>query len=223
MNEPNTLLLFGDSNTHCTMPMRELGERNRHPLNVRWTSLIASKLGDDWRVIDEGLPGRTTVHDDPIEGAHKNGATVLPAILETHRSISVIAIMLGTNDLKYRFGVNAFDIAQSIGKLIRIIRASDCGPEGEPPKIIVIAPPPIQDPAIVESPLHNSSVLTLITLSGSMAEAANKATGPPMMIPNVAVKNITSAFEPNCLIPLKSILRQSKIKEAGNIYRDATK
>lgn len=145
MNEPKTLLLFGDSNTHCTMPMRELGERNRHPLNIRWTSLLARKLGDNWRVIDEGLPGRTTVHNDPIEGEHKNGASVLPAILETHQCISVIAIMLGTNDLKFRFGVNAFDIAQSIGKLIRIIRASGCGPKGESPKIIVIAPPPIKE------------------------------------------------------------------------------
>jgi hypothetical protein len=62
-----------------------------------------------------------------------------------------------------------------------------------------------------------------MTLSGSIAEAANKATGPPMMIPNVAVKNITRALEPNCLIPLKSILRQSKIKEAGSMYLDATK
>ena len=145
MNEPKTLLIFGDSNTHCTMPIQELGERNRYPLNVRWTTLLAHKLGENWRVIDEGLPGRTTVHDDPIEGAYKNGATVLPAILETHRPISVIVIMLGTNDLKFRFRVNAFDIAQSIGKLLQIVRKSGCGPNGEPPKIIVISPPAIKE------------------------------------------------------------------------------
>ena len=34
---------------------------------------MANALGDDWTLIEEGLPGRTTVHDDPIEGIHLNG------------------------------------------------------------------------------------------------------------------------------------------------------
>jgi lysophospholipase L1-like esterase len=207
MNEPNTLLLFGDSNTHCTMPMRELGERNRHPLNVRWTSLIASKLGDDWRVIDEGLPGRTTVHDDPIEGAHKNGATVLPAILETHRSISVIAIMLGTNDLKYRFGVNAFDIAQSIGKLIRIIRASDCGPEGEPPKIIVIAPPPIQEVGALAKMFKEGGKLSLDLGKEIKIVAKRENVLFADLNNHVCVSNIDGVhYEPEAMEPIATLM-----------------
>ena len=96
-----------------------------------------------WQVIEEGLPGRTTVHDDPIEGAHRNGLTVLPAILESHRPIDVVILMLGTNDLKQRFSVNALDIALSLAKLVLAIRASGCGPDGAAPGVILVAPPPI--------------------------------------------------------------------------------
>lgn len=142
---PKTLLLYGDSNTHGTMPLRALGQLERHPIDQRWPQQLAKSLGRDWRVLDEGLPGRTTVHDDPVEGPHKNGARVLPAVLESHRPIDCIVLMLGTNDLKPRFAVGAMDIAQSLAKLIRLIRASGCGPAGEAPRIVLIAPPPIEE------------------------------------------------------------------------------
>ena len=72
----------------------------------RWAGRLA-RLLPDWEVIAEGHPGRTTVHDDPVEGAHRNGLTVLPALLESHRPVDVVLVMLGTNDLKERFSVNA--------------------------------------------------------------------------------------------------------------------
>jgi lysophospholipase L1-like esterase len=94
-------------------------------------------------VIEEGLPGRTTVHDDPIEGAHRNGLAVLPAVLESHRPIDAVIVMLGTNDLKQRFSVSALDIALSLEKLVLAVRASACGPDGAAPGVILVAPPPI--------------------------------------------------------------------------------
>ena len=139
---PRTILCYGDSNTHGTMPMPDLGAMGRFGRNVRWTGQLAALL-PDWQVIEEGLPGRTTVHDDPIEGAHRNGLTVLPAILESHRPIDVVILMLGTNDLKQRFSVNALDIALSLEKLVLAIRGSGCGPDGAAPGVILVAPPPI--------------------------------------------------------------------------------
>jgi lysophospholipase L1-like esterase len=96
-----------------------------------------------WQVIAEGLPGRTTVHDDPVEGLHRNGLSVLPAILESHRPVDVVLLMLGTNDLKSRFAVNATDIALSLERLVLAIRASGCGPDGGAPGVLLVAPPPI--------------------------------------------------------------------------------
>ncbi|MCV2874637.1 GDSL-type esterase/lipase family protein [Rhodobacteraceae bacterium XHP0102] len=146
---PKTLLLFGDSNTHGTVPLRVLGQFERYPINLRWPQRLSDTLGSGWRVIDEGLPGRTTVHDDPVEGPHKNGARVLPAILESHRPIDCVVIMLGTNDLKPRFAVGPVDIAQSVAKLIQAVRATSCGPAGDAPAIVVIAPPPIEERGVL--------------------------------------------------------------------------
>ena len=137
-----TILCYGDSNTHGTMPMPDLGSMGRYDRQTRWPGQLAARL-PDWQVIEEGLPGRTTVHDDPVEGAHRNGLTVLPAILESHRPVDVVILMLGTNDLKQRFSVNALDIALSLERLVLAIRASGCGPGGTAPGVILVAPPPI--------------------------------------------------------------------------------
>lgn len=139
-----TVLCFGDSNTHGTPPATALDAPSaRFGRATRWPTLMAGHLDPDWLVIEEGHPGRTTVHDDPIEGAHRNGLTVLPALLETHKPIDAVILMLGTNDLKNRFSVNATDIALSLERLISIIRAFACGPDGKSPHILMVAPPPI--------------------------------------------------------------------------------
>jgi lysophospholipase L1-like esterase len=137
-----TLLLFGDSNTHGTMPMPDLGFSGRFDRDERWAGRLA-KLLPDWEVIAEGHPGRTTVHDDPVEGAHRNGLTVLPALLESHRPVDVVLVMLGTNDLKERFSVNAGDIGLSLERLVRVILTSEAGPERTAPGVLLVAPPPI--------------------------------------------------------------------------------
>ncbi len=137
-----TLLLFGDSNTHGTMPMPDLDFEGRFSREERWAGRLA-KLLSDWEVIAEGHPGRTTLHDDPIEGPHRNGLTVLPALLESHRPVDVVLVMLGTNDLKHRFSVNAPDIGLSLERLVRMIQASGAGPGGGAPGVLLVAPPPV--------------------------------------------------------------------------------
>lgn len=141
--QQRTLLCYGDSNTHGTLPVTRRGERQRLAPDERWPGVAAAALGDGWRVVEEGLPGRTTLHSDPIEGAHLNGLAMLPAILASHRPIDMVALMLGTNDLKRRFGVSAAEIGESLSRLGREIRASDAGPHGAAPALLLIAPPPI--------------------------------------------------------------------------------
>nr|MDQ3302571.1 hydrolase [Actinomycetota bacterium] len=87
-----TVLCYGDSNTWGSNP--ETGER--FAPHVRWPGVLAWELGDGFCVIEEGLPGRTTVRDDPIEGAHKNGRTYLRACLESHKPLDLVTVMLGT-------------------------------------------------------------------------------------------------------------------------------
>lgn len=134
------ILLYGDSNTFGTAPMSALGAEAVHARGARWGDVLARTLGDDWEVVIEGLPGRTTVHDDPIEGAYRNGLTVLPAILHSHKPIDVLAICLGTNDQKHRFGLLAQDVALGLARLAREALAS-----GVVGKVLLIAPPPLKE------------------------------------------------------------------------------
>lgn len=137
------ILCYGDSNTHGTRAMRYPGERRRYRGHVRWPGRLAGALDGVAKVIEAGLPGRTTVHDDPVEGAHKNGLAVLPAVLESHAPLDVVILMLGTNDLKARFAVGPLEVAQSAERLVLAIAGSRCGPEGTAPGVLLVAPVPI--------------------------------------------------------------------------------
>ncbi len=143
MNTEKTILCFGDSNTHGTMPMRDLSDSRRFGRDERWPGVLASALAPGFHVIEEGHPGRTTVHPDPLEGVHKNGLAVLPAILESHTPVDLVIVMLGTNDLKARFSVTPFDIALGTSNILDTISASDCGRNGKPPALLLVCPPPI--------------------------------------------------------------------------------
>jgi lysophospholipase L1-like esterase len=138
-----SLVCFGDSNTHGTIPMEHIDDTRRFGTDRRWTGLLARDLGAAWRLHEEGLPGRTTVHADPIEGEHLSGLAAVPIVVGTHTPIDAMAVMLGTNDLKARFGIQASDVAAGIERLIVTIRMS-CQMFGRPqPSILLIAPAPI--------------------------------------------------------------------------------
>jgi lysophospholipase L1-like esterase len=144
-DQPPTVLLFGDSNTHGSCPMGSFADRRRFAPGVRWPGVLRAHLPAGTLVIEEGQPGRTTLHDDPIEGAHRNGLRALPMLLDTHRPIDLVVIMLGTNDMKARFPVTAADIALSVGKLLQTVAASDAGPGGRAPAAFVVCPPPVEE------------------------------------------------------------------------------
>ena len=144
-----TVLCFGDSNTHGTRAMQAIGERGRFDKDVRWTGVMGANLPDDFTIIEEGLPGRTTVFDDPIEGAHKNGMRTLRALLESHREIDLVIIMLGTNDLKHRFSVTASDIATGAEKLVIEARNALVGPDGTTSQILLVAPVPVAEVGVL--------------------------------------------------------------------------
>lgn len=68
------ILCFGDSNTWGY----DGESRERLPWGVRWTSLLQEKLNkEEYRVIEEGLCGRTTVFEDPLRDGRK-GTALLP-------------------------------------------------------------------------------------------------------------------------------------------------
>jgi lysophospholipase L1-like esterase len=132
------VVCFGDSNTWGANP----DGSGRFAPDVRWTGVLQANLGPDYKVVEEGLNGRTTNIDDTIE-EDRNGRRHLPSLLESHRPFDLIVIMLGTNDLKTRNHRAAADIAQSAAKLADLSRKSMCGPNDGAPRVLLMAPPAI--------------------------------------------------------------------------------
>ncbi len=136
-----TILCFGDSNTWGCVPTNPLVVE-RYANEMRWTGVLNQQLGDGYDIIEEGLNGRTTVWDDPVESIMSGKAYLMPC-LTSHMPLDLVILMLGTNDLKQRFSVSAFDIAESAGSLVKMIQKSEIGPAGEAPQVLLLAPPPL--------------------------------------------------------------------------------
>ena len=133
-----TIVCYGDSNTWGHNPATQ----DRFPIEQRWTGVLAQELGAGYRIVEEGLGGRTTIWDDPIE-EWRNGKTYLLPCLWSHRPIDLVTIMLGTNDLKERFSVSAYDIAAGAGVIVDLTLRSGAGPNGGAPQVLLMAPPVI--------------------------------------------------------------------------------
>lgn len=137
-----TILVFGDSNSHGTPPLETLPSEGRYARADRWPEVMADALGHE--VVCDCLPGRTTVHDDPVEGGMRNGATVLPSTLHAHKPLDLVILMLGTNDLKNRFSVSAWEIARSVIRLCEMTRA-----EAVAKDIMIVAPAPVREAGVL--------------------------------------------------------------------------
>ncbi len=134
-----TILCFGDSNTWGSDPTT--GERFAR--DVRWPGVLRATLGPEYDVIEEGMPGRTTVFDDPLE-PFKRGKDYLPPCLRTHAPLDLVILLLGTNDLQLRYSASALDIALGCDWLIGVVESSTAGPQGIAPEVLLVAPPPLK-------------------------------------------------------------------------------
>ncbi len=139
-----SVLCFGDSNTYGQVPGE--GPLDRFDSDSRWPCVMQKSLGAHWQVVEEGLSGRTTIFDDPVEGAFKNGKTYLRPCIQSHAPLDLIILMLGTNDLKIRFHNPPSEVAMGIGVLVHDIKDFFTSGGGEQlPEIMIVSPPPMLD------------------------------------------------------------------------------
>ncbi|MBO0982674.1 SGNH/GDSL hydrolase family protein [Rathayibacter sp. SD072] len=138
------VLCFGDSLTWGWVPQPHAVPTTRYAPEERWTGVLARTLGSDYRVLEEGLSGRTTNVDDPTDD-RLNGARALPGLLASHQPLDLVIIMLGTNDAKTHFNRSVFDIAEGMSVLLgQIAAAADTNGASYPaPNALVVAPPPL--------------------------------------------------------------------------------
>ena len=164
------ILCYGDSNTWGYNPENAL--RFRH----RWTAELASLLPDD-EIIEEGLNGRNLCREDP-DWPGRNGITILPVLLRTHRPVDLVIVMLGSNDLKSCHDVDEKILARDMEKTIEIIQNDSLAFPYTPPKTLLISPVELGDEILTTSPwrgeFNKKSYLTSKAMSGEFKKVAVK-------------------------------------------------
>jgi lysophospholipase L1-like esterase len=149
-----TVLCFGDSNTWGTVP----GESRRYNEGERWPALLNHIL-QNVNVIEEGQQGRTIVYNNPFQG-DQNGQRYLKDCLEKYAT-DLILILLGTNDLKKRYALNADTVAKNAASLAQeALRFKDSS-ANKKVKVLLIAPPPVYEVGFYAKMYQGAAVKSL--------------------------------------------------------------
>lgn len=132
------ILCYGDSNTYGYDPHTG----GRYDESIRWPSRLQSYLGDEYKIIEAGLNGRTTAYDDPnMPGV--NAMKTVEDDLKEYDQLDMIAIMLGTNDLKEFIGAEVNEIAEGVEKLMLKMKSIMNAKQGKDPIFLIMCPPEI--------------------------------------------------------------------------------
>ncbi|KAJ57471.1 lipolytic protein [Actibacterium mucosum KCTC 23349] len=166
-----TLLTFGDSNTHGSLPIAKRGERRRLGPRKRWPGVAARRL--EWELIEAGLPGRTAQFPDPVMGAYMDGREGLNIALRSHGPIDVMTLMLGTNDQKTRFGADASMITAGIAALLDMALGDELQDRHEGFKVLLISPPAVREVGLLAGEFLGAAKKSA-ALPGLYAELADK-------------------------------------------------
>jgi lysophospholipase L1-like esterase len=166
-----SILCYGDSLTWGFIPGRYNKTSclaKRYPKQQRWTGILQEIVKDKCDIIVDAINGRTTAFDEVTPGRpYKNGLVGLPISLEAHYPLDLIIFLLGTNDMKVQYHCSVDQCAASMTKLVKLVKACNKGIEQKPPKILIIAPPPI----IQSSTLQDQYDFTSIEKSNNISHA----------------------------------------------------
>ena len=151
------ILAFGDSNTWGLVP----GTGERYPEHVRWTGILRKAAASyGYRVLEDGVCGRTTVFQDPSRSGRR-GLDAIDRYREAD-SLSAVILMLGTNDCKTVFRASPEQIGCGLEQCL--IRFEQLIP---PEKILVVSPlllgkdvwKPEKDPAFDKQSVRTCAAL----------------------------------------------------------------
>lgn len=173
---PN-LLCFGDSNTYGTLPMAQEGAHHRYAPDVRWTGIARAALGPDWHLVEEGLPGRTAQFADPVMDGLMDGMPALRMALQSHGPLDVLTIMLGTNDVKTRFGASAETVMGGVAALLDLALGTEMQMRHDGFKVLLICPPPVLETGILKPQFWGAATKSAALSSLYSALAQSRGVG----------------------------------------------
>lgn len=157
-----TILCYGDSLLWGFIPGsydRATCLGKRYPKDKRLAGVLQNLLGETFNLVEENINGRTTDLDEKIPGRpYRNGLTYLPVSLESHYPIDLVIFMLGTNDMKIQYKRSVEESAEGVAQLIKTVKLCNKGPDGNTPKILLIAPPPLVEAINMQDQYDEESI-----------------------------------------------------------------
>lgn len=138
------ILVYSDSLSWGIIPTT----RRRQPFAGRWPGVLEIALTQQRysvRVIEDCLNGRRTVWEDPFKQG-RNGLQGLAQRIEVNSPLALVMLMLGSNDFQSMHPHTAWHAAQGVATLVAAIRQAPIEPEMPVPAILIIAPPPFNEP-----------------------------------------------------------------------------
>lgn len=162
------VMAFGDSLTWGTNPI----EGGRHRFEDRWPTVLGAGLGPEYRVIAEGLGGRTSAFDDMTAAFDRNGARALPMLLATHSPLDLVIIMLGANDLKAFISPTVDGAVAGMTRLVEIIRHFPYSWGMKAPRVMIVAPPHFCNRANGDGPQSGRRIDQSLLLSSAYCTLA---------------------------------------------------
>lgn len=127
------IVCFGDSNTYGF----KLSNFKRYQASERWTGILKERLKLEYCIKEEGLNGRTIAIEDPFQDG-LCGIQDIEACLMKHKPVSLLIVMLGTNDTKELYQASVSRIKESLREFLLKVKKLDCWDKEA--NILVVAP-----------------------------------------------------------------------------------
>jgi lysophospholipase L1-like esterase len=166
------ILVYSDSLSWGIIP----GTRSRLGFEQRWPGVLETNLlkaGVSARVIEDCLNGRRTVWDDPYKPG-RNGLEGLEQRIEINSPLSLVVMLLGTNDFQSMHYHNAWQSAQGLKALVGAIRRAPIEPGMPVPPVMLVAPPEIQKAKGSIAPKFEGAEEKALGLSAAIAAVAEE-------------------------------------------------
>jgi lysophospholipase L1-like esterase len=167
------ILVYADSLSWGIVP----GTRERLPFEERWPGVMENALhasGLKVRVIEDCLNGRRTVWDDAFKPG-RNGLEGIGQRIEVNSPLSLVILMLGTNDFQFSHPHNnAWSAGRGIAALVEAIRRAPIEPGMPVPPVMIVCPPLIVEPKGEMAEKFHRGDERCVGLSGAYKQVASE-------------------------------------------------
>ena len=110
-----TIICYGDSNTFGYNP----ANAEKYDNGIYWTSVLQAKLGNDYKIINEGVCDRMGFVDNP-KGVEYSARLHFPKFIEEIINFDILILWLGTNDIQFQNNISLEVIENGLRNLINL-------------------------------------------------------------------------------------------------------